>query len=520
MICNCNKRYNLVKFCRKQGEFLMNVYLDRINHFLEEHNLTVEKRILVITYISEVLFYFLYLRQVSAYNYSPTMQLITATLMIIIFIDTYLNPATAAKLLALLIFFPFIFFPIVTLTLSLFTLIAILITISANLEYSHVSHYSIILIIALFLCMQITHPTLYIIPFLILLMLFSQRIGMFNIMLYFTFFILFLLSHTVHMSLIDTLNNAPFLKNNNLIGFEALGIYYSHSALTTTPDPLSLLIPISNNSIDLLHSLALLFVLLFTTCGHFLSYMSFKLFNDDNRKRLQNNLVAIGLSLIIFVILYIIHLKLFNNTLSINIPLLILITLFTTTILTFITVKPEKKSTSSIAINANAQQLIYFNNLTKIGANYLTILTELTDEVVKQIAILIYGKERWFDEIKNILIKHPDIYRDSSSIVDYRDMDITMATRLLTDRESPLNNYIYSHKEYRPILSCIRSIRNARNSFAHNNTKNRLEKMHVYLLADACNKLKDMIYTLFPQAINVTSYNERIGNLKKAIDKV
>ena len=140
MICNCNKRYNLVKFCRKQGEFLMNVYLDRINHFLEEHNLTVEKRILVITYISEVLFYFLYLRQVSAYNYSPTMQLITATLMIIIFIDTYLNPATAAKLLALLIFFPFIFFPIVTLTLSLFTLIAILITISANLEYSHVSH--------------------------------------------------------------------------------------------------------------------------------------------------------------------------------------------------------------------------------------------------------------------------------------------------------------------------------------------------------------------------------------------
>ena len=99
-------------------------------------------------------------------------------------------------------------------------------------------------------------------------------------------------------------------------------------------------------------------------------------------------------------------------------------------------------------------------------------------------------------------------------------MDITMATRLLTDRESPLNNYIYTHKQYRPILNCIKSIRNARNSFAHNNTKNRLEKMHVYLLADACNKLKDMIYTLFPQAINITSYNERISHLKKAIDQV
>lgn len=502
------------------GGFLMNVYLDRINQFFEEHNLTIEKRILIITYIAEVLFYFLYLRQVSSYNYSPTMQLITATLMIIILINTYLKPTSAARILALLIFYPFIFFPIITLILSIFTLIAILITISANAEYSHVSHYSIILLIALCLCMNITQPVLYIIPMLVLLMLFSQRMGMFNTTFYFTFFILFLLSHTTNMSLVDALNNAPFLKNNNLIGFEALGIYYNNSALTTTPDPLSLLMPINNNNFDLLHSLALLFVLLFTTCGHFISYISFKLFNDDNRKRLQNNLVALGLSLIIFVILYIIHLKLFNNNLSINIPLLILISLLTTTILTFITIKPKKKNISPIAINANAQQLIYFNNLTKIGANYLTILTELTDEVVKQIAILIYGKERWFDEIKNILIKHPDIYRDSSSIVDYRDMDITMATRLLTDRESPLNNYIYSHKEYRPILSCIRSIRNARNSFAHNNTKNRLEKMHVYLLADACNKLKDMIYTLFPQAINVTSYNERIGNLKKAIDKV
>ena len=70
----------------------MNVYLDRINQFFEEHNLTIEKRILIITYIAEVLFYFLYLRQVSSYNYSPTMQLITATLMIIILINTYLKP--------------------------------------------------------------------------------------------------------------------------------------------------------------------------------------------------------------------------------------------------------------------------------------------------------------------------------------------------------------------------------------------------------------------------------------------
>lgn len=513
---------------------------DKIKNFYENNQFINQKNIfLCLALFSEFLFYFLFFKHINAFFSSRNLSVLFHIVFIGFMINTIFKPSIALGLLLLILLFPFIYFPIQTF-ISLFILLIFLLIIKNFNSFD----YHIFITIICFTIISLNNKNsllLLIIPITLYFIYFGISRHVFSIN-YFLFISIILILIPIYSkednSLISAINNAPlYVYKDTNPGLDSLSSYY----METTSDKKNsrnelthdqFFIDYSKDKKGTINSNSIIALITYTSIGYFITVIGNNYYIKN--QSILRRCLSFALSSSLFILLIkesTIILK--GNDISMNssIPLILLSLIISLIIILIFypivySLLDESKNEEAIENNSiyNEKEYSTFESLSSIGASLNSILTDLCNETLHLICSELYDEENWFFEIKRIMLANPKFFNDPTAILNYKDMDISNTTRLLTDSHFPIERYIMDAKSrHKNIKTNIELARRARNGFAHNNTFGQLDKTQIYVLYDSCNTLRACLYTNFPNGFNSQiseSYYNKIEDLKILIDRL